>query len=129
MKIKKNRDNDIVSNMLRFQNELKLYHWNTFSFSRHKSTDYLFKEMIKFIDEFVEEYMGRFGRLELEKEVKISLQKYNDKDAIRLLERFAIYLQDLETKIPQRSNISALMNKRDEILGNVYRTIYLFSLD
>jgi hypothetical protein len=53
---------------------------------------------------------------------------FRDGNANELLEEFAGFLQELEKYLPQQRNISALMNKRDEILGHVYQTIYLFSL-
>jgi hypothetical protein len=131
MKIKKNRIQDtvVISHMFQFQNELKLYHWNTYSYSRHRSTDHLFEELIEFIDEFIEIYMGRFHRLKFEESsMDLSIRIFQDKNAHLLLDEFVVFLETLEDYLPQKRNISSLMNKRDEIVGHVYQTLYLFSL-
>lgn len=124
-----NKDTIVISRMFKFQNELKLYHWNTYSYSRHKSTDELMERLVEFIDEFIEIYMGRFHRLQIQDpSISLKIRIFRDKNAHILLKEFIKFLEDIEDYLPQKRNISALMNKRDEILGHIYQTIYLFSL-
>ena len=48
---------DIVSSLLTIRNQVKLYHWQTGSFARHKATDDLTAALDLNIDAFVESYM------------------------------------------------------------------------
>ncbi len=45
--------------MLTIRNQIKLYHWQTKSFARHKATDDLTAALDLAIDNFVEVYMGK----------------------------------------------------------------------
>ena len=53
---------EILHVMLILRNQVKLYHWQTMSFSRHKATDDLVTSLDTNIDKFTEAYMGRYGR-------------------------------------------------------------------
>lgn len=53
------RGGDIVASMLTIRNQIKLYHWQTKSFARHKATDDLTAALDLAIDNFVEVYMGK----------------------------------------------------------------------
>ena len=44
------------------QTQLKLHHWQTTQFSTHKAIDEILKKVDGIIDEYVETYMGRYGR-------------------------------------------------------------------
>jgi len=53
---------EILHVMLILRNQVKLYHWQTFSFGRHKATDELVSSLDDNIDKFTEAFMGRYGR-------------------------------------------------------------------
>lgn len=53
------RGGDLVASMLTIRNQIKLYHWQTHRFSRHKATDDLVSSLDENIDKFVEIYMGK----------------------------------------------------------------------
>ena len=42
-------------------NTVKLYHWKTNSYAKHSATDALYKDLNKYIDEFVEVMLGKKG--------------------------------------------------------------------
>jgi len=131
MKTKQASDHSLILKMFTFQNELKIYHWNTFSYSRHKTTDHLFQELIEFIDTFIETYMGRFGRLQLQDKknpIKIKMNIISDSQAFDFLQKFASFLNDMESYLPEKKKISSLLNLRDDMLGHIYQALYLFSL-
>jgi hypothetical protein len=44
------------------RNQIKLYHWQTGLYSRHKGTDGVIESLDENIDKFVEVYMGKYGR-------------------------------------------------------------------
>ena len=52
---------EIVSSFLTFQVSLKIYHWQTLSYPRHKASDELFGSISEKIDKFVETLQGNRG--------------------------------------------------------------------
>ena len=49
----------IVETFLGILNTVKLYHWNTHSYAKHKATDDLYSLLNEHIDKFVEIMMGK----------------------------------------------------------------------
>jgi DNA-binding ferritin-like protein len=106
--------------------EIKLYHWNTRIYSRHIATDSLFNTLLGLIDTFVEVYIGRYDRPSGES-LHLKLKTYNDVDMKKLLESFTYFLKDDISKMLKASDTD-LLNIRDEILAEVHKTLYLFTL-
>jgi hypothetical protein len=118
----------IVQTFLQFQTDVKMYHWQTFSYSRHKSSDKLFQNLTDLIDEFVETYMGQ-----LNTHVRVSqscppikLRNISDDQAKIIVKKFRLFLSRLEKQIPNLT--TDLLNLRDELLGLTDRTLFLFTL-
>jgi len=44
------------------RSQIKLYHWQTYQFARHKATDDLITALDELMDSYVEVYMGKYGR-------------------------------------------------------------------
>ena len=119
----------IVRTFFKFQNELKLYHWQTQSYSRHKATDKLFSNFLEATDEFIEVLMGKFGeRVNLSKK-PITIRTFSFETAPLLLIEFQQFLVSLDTTLPKHRGLSDLLNIRDTLLGHVDQTLYLFSLN
>ena len=101
----------------------KLYHWNTDYYSRHKATDNFNDKFTELTDKFVETYIGRYkvkidiGSIKLEKSY------ITDDGIIQLFNDSKYYLQKLDS-----IKDTDLLNIRDEILGEINQTLYLFSL-
>jgi DNA-binding ferritin-like protein len=122
---KRSTNGDIVSSLLTIRNQIKVYHWQTKSFSRHKGTDELVTKLDEGIDEFVETYMGKYGRPKVTK--SIVLHNFSESAARNFVAQQRTYLSNiLPRKIsPQDTD---LLNIRDTILGNLNQTLYMFSL-
>jgi hypothetical protein len=124
---KQNLDDILIRRFFKFQHELKLFHWRTQSYAKHKASDKLFSKIIELIDDFIETYMGKFKkRIEFNSNQGILIKTFTDKNINNLLESFAQFLTNLDKKLPKNS--SDLINIRDEMLSNVNKTLYLFSL-
>lgn len=114
---------------LGFRDQLKIYHWRTDNYARHMSSDRLVESMTEYIDKFMETLQGsRDTRLVLSS--KHSTMKFiniNDETAVELLLEFKKWLLDgLPSMLkPFDSDLSTI---RDDMLGSVNQTIYLFSL-
>jgi hypothetical protein len=116
---------DLVCHLLTIRNQVKLYHWQTGSFARHKATDDLTGSLDEKIDSFVEVYMGKYGRPTMSNTIK--LHNFSESAARAFVAKETKYLQqELPRKIGKDD--TDLLNIRDEILGDLNKTLYLFTL-
>lgn len=116
---------DIVTHLLTIRNQVKLYHWQTGSFARHKATDDLTAALDTNIDAFVESYMGRYGRPKVSGSIK--LHNFSESAARSFVAKQTKYLStDLPKKI--KTTDTDLLNLRDTILGDLTKVLYLFTL-
>ena len=117
----------IVQRFLTIQIQVKTFHWQTYSYSRHKSTDALFENLLELVDQFVETYMGMTEkRLEFKRPCpSIRLENISEKKIVHVLKQFAIFLTKLDSN---KEMTSDLLNIRDEVLGTVHQTLYLLTL-
>ncbi len=109
--------------------QIKLYHWQTHLYSRHKATDDVLESLDKSIDEFVETYMGKYGRPKMtEKQGCIKITNLSEKQAVAFIKRCVQHLLTDVVKglVPERD--SDLFNLRDEMLGALNQLLYLFTL-
>ena len=123
---KRSTNGDIVSSLLTIRNQIKVYHWQTKSFARHKGADDLVTKLDLSIDEFVETYMGKYGRRKVTKPVV--LHNFSESAARNFVSQQRAYLSNiLPRKISPKD--TDLLNIRDTILGDLNQTLYLFSLN
>lgn len=119
---------NIVTKLLTFQNQVKILHWQTTSYAEHKTLDGLFDELGGNIDEFVETFMGKYGRVMAQNSFNLSLQNYSALAPMDLMNQMIAYLSvELPTMLDAQKDTD-LLNIRDEILGNVNQTKYLLTL-
>jgi hypothetical protein len=118
---------EIIHLMLSLRNQVKLYHWQTMSFPRHKATDELVGKLDDNIDKFVEVYIGKYGRPRLTSKHGIHLHNFSDKQATRFLQNAVSWLtHELPKKLKPID--TDLLNIRDEIIADLNQTLYLFTL-
>ncbi len=110
------------------RDQIKLYHWQTRVYSRHIATDKILEKLDKSIDEYVEVYIGKYGRPKITgKNASILLHNLTEAGAVRLVNATVKYLQGPLTKTLKPSD-SDLMNIRDEIIADLNQLLYLFTL-
>jgi len=113
--------------------QIKLYHWQTLSYPRHKATDELHEELSGLVDKFVEVLHGRLNndnkyRIMLEENTFIQIKNMNDKKGSELLKNIKKYLEGDDLKNVM-NNYTDLITIRDEMLTAVNKSNYLFTLD
>jgi hypothetical protein len=114
--------------LFRFRQQLHVYHWQTKSYARHKASDELLGSLTGFIDEFMEIYFGKYGKVAFPEEVNIKIGNMSDEDGMKFLdEMIHYYIEVLPTYLDPK-NDSDLLNLRDEILGTTNQIKYLYSL-
>ena len=118
----------LIHDMLELSAQIKLYHWQTKVYARHKASDSLFSEMNDLIDKFVEVYIGKYERPTLANSNKtLKLENLSDAAMVTYINKWIKYLQE---RIPEQINVkdTDLLNIRDEMLGLLNNTLYLFTL-
>ena len=116
-----------VKFLLEVQLQVKINHWQTRGYARHKAFDQLYEELGDLIDTFVETAMGKYGRFVLEENDKtIHLDNLSEIDVKSMmmnvkkaLIQFTQEFEEIDTD---------LMNIRDEILGTMNQISYLLTL-
>jgi hypothetical protein len=116
---------DLVTSLLTIRNQVKLYHWQTKSFARHTATDALTAALDASIDSFVESYMGRYGRPKVSGSIK--LHNFSESAARSFVAQQTTYLTKVLPKKIGKDDTD-LLNLRDEILAELTKVLYLFTL-
>lgn len=99
---------------------IKLFHWNTKVYAKHKATDELHSSLGKLVDSYIEKYIGEKGRFNVKD--TISYTELSDNEFIREIHTFKSFLIHLPNASTDLSNI------RDEMLGEVNQFLYLWTL-
>jgi len=119
---------DDIHFFLNMREQIKLYHWQTHSFAQHKATDDLIDSLDKTIDEYVEVYMGIYGRPKVSpRNNTIHIKNMSEKMMIAFIKKCVEHLHGPLVKKLKPRDI-ALINLRDEILGDLNKVLYLFTL-
>lgn len=118
----------IQTTLMQMQHQYKILHWQTTSFSQHKAFDEIVSSLSEHIDEFIETYMGKYGRVIAANKFNFSLSNYKDTDYIALTNNYISFLISLNDKLDKNLD-SDLLNIRDEILGSLNQLKYLLSLN
>jgi DNA-binding ferritin-like protein len=111
------------------RDQIKLYHWQTRLYSRHKATDDVIESLDKHIDQFVEVYMGKYGRPKLTaKTANLHLSNLSEKSIVSFIKKcIQVLLTDVIKGLKDNTD-SDLVNIRDEMLADLNQLLYLFTL-
>jgi hypothetical protein len=118
----------VIQFFFMMRSQLKLYHWQTSMFARHKASDEILDTLDGLIDEYVEVYMGKYGRPKLSKKNNvITIENMNDKSITKYIHLCILYLQK-SLPADLKPTDTDLLNIRDEMLGNLNKFLYLTTL-
>lgn len=106
-------------------NQIKIYHWQTELYARHIASDNFYTKLSANVDRFIEIVQGKYGRVVMSSDNKISLDNQTDNSIITLLSEFKKWIigQKFMTKDSDLATI------RDDILADINQTMYLFSFN
>lgn len=118
----------VVAVLMQLQSDVKVFHWRTHSFAAHKAADELHATLIDKIDQFVEQFMGRHGRVGFgARGVTLKLHDVSTAQFSKILRTSAGFLvKSLPNSLA--SNDVDLLTLRDDILGAIRKTQYLMTL-
>lgn len=129
------KHSNVILTFFTILNQVKLYHWQTLSYPRHKATDDLHSSLSSLVDKFVEVLHGRLStdkntfRITLtDDSSSIVIKNMTDATGTELLKNIRKYLESSEL-LSVMNNAPELINIRDEMLSEVNKCVYLFSLN
>lgn len=114
---------ELLNELLEAQNQTKLFHWQTSSYSEHVALGGLYDSLSESVDKFVEAYMGCYGRPMVD--LELELKQYTIDAPMEFLKSFKMYLKTDARMVVMGD--SALNNILDEIQGSVEQTLYLLT--
>ncbi len=117
----------IIVPLVQFQQQLRIFHWQTESYARHKALGKTYEALDDLIDSFVETFMGKYGRLKsTEGNYTITLTNLEGNDIVKIIDEFIAYLETYETELDEKD--TDLFNIRDEMKGESNTLKYLLTL-
>ena len=98
------------------------------TYARHKATDDVLKELDEQIDQFVEVFMGKYGRPNITRTTNmVAVKNMSDKTAAKFIHDCIAHINGPFSKSVKPKDTD-LLNIRDEMLGSLNKLLYLFSL-
>jgi hypothetical protein len=116
----------VITPLIQFQQQLRIFHWQTDSYAKHKAFGKAYEELDGLIDTFVEIFMGKFGRNKPTVTFQINLKPLNNEEIVeQVLTSFEDYLTNMSEELNAQTD---LLNIRDSILAEVNHLRYRLSL-
>lgn len=116
-----------LNKFITLQEQFRILHWQTKSYARHNAFGGIYSDLDELIDEFMEVYMGKYGRVEFDGDGTIVLQNSNSLDLNGFVKENIEYLKSLSNDL-NPSNDSDLLNIRDEMMAKINKLRYLLTL-
>ncbi len=111
------------------RDQIKLYHWQTRVYARHKATDEVLEKLDEHIDQFVEVYIGKYGRPKMTgTSATIKVNNLSEKSIIGFIKKCIQMLLGDCMKGLKEDKDTDLFNIRDEMLADLNQLLYLFTL-
>ena len=116
---------NIINEFLSIQQHIRIYHWTTSLYNQHVVSGKLYEKLDDLIDKFVETFLGK-NKLTFE---PFTITVSTHKNILSLLSRFKQFLTtDLELALHSGMKNTDLKNIRDEMLGEINKSIFLLQL-
>jgi hypothetical protein len=118
----------LISTFLGIQSQFKVLHWQTQSYAKHIAYGDIYNNFGELSDEFMEIYMGKYGRVAVEGEKDaILLGNIGEINTDEFLETITEFLLSFNNRLDSNRD-SDLLNLRDEMLAAINKLKYLLTL-
>ena len=105
-----------VATLLHSATNAHFFHFSTDSYAKHKALGKYYEEITDLVDNLVESYMGKYGKL-----TSFPSVYHQPKDPIRYMESLQSFVADARQDLPQDSELQNLI---DEIADLINTTTY-----
>ena len=120
-------EQDIIQYFLGIVSQIKVFHWATMSYAKHKALDDLHGSLSEKVDSFVECYIGRYKKQPL-KSFSIQIRAMSDTSGLeKYLDATHEQLMSMH-KAFDKEKATELCNILDEMMAEIDRTVYLCKL-
>jgi DNA-binding ferritin-like protein len=116
----------VITPLITLQQQLRIFHWQTTEFSLHKALGKTYEVLDKLIDEFVEVFIGKYGRPKAKTIFHLELQNLENSNLIEFIDLYIKKLISYSTEFSVQD--TDLLNIRDEMLVALNRLKYLATL-
>ena len=113
----KNRHSKLIVMCLDFLNNLKLFHWDTHSYSQHIASDTLYEELTKLIDTLVESFLQQ--RIPIQATITL---RTNPMMFMKKMKDFKVFMNEVD--LPNE-----LLSLRDDIVVALDQFEYRLTLN
>lgn len=118
----------IISPLIRMQQQLRIFHWQTRSYAQHKAFGKAYESLDDHIDDFVEVFMGKYGRPIAHINFSVDLDNIADVDITAIIDDYIKFLSsDFVAELNPEADTD-LLNIRDDMLGVLNKLKYLLTL-
>jgi hypothetical protein len=88
----------------------------------------LFDTVISTTDKFMEIYFGKYGKGQISS-VDSSAELYDDREVVSFLREAIMFLNDMVRNRLINENDTDLLNIKDDLVGSINKTLYLFTFN
>lgn len=117
-----------VAFFFQMRTQIKLYHWQTRLYSRHKASDNVLEKLDELIDKYVEVYIGKYGRPKLDASTNTTtVQNLSESSVIKYIHKYITYMTESLVKRLKKEDTD-LLSLRDDMIAELNQLLYLFTL-
>jgi len=119
---------ELLTVLVTAQQQYRIFHWQTKSYSQHKAFMKIYDSLNDNIDELIEAFMGRYGRIIPSNGFNYKVQNYmNLESSVAFTNNLIKFLSERFNEIVGDKSTD-LLNIRDAILGDLNQLKYLLTL-
>lgn len=119
----------MLTELLTIQNQIKLWHWQTKSFSVHMATNTTYEALDDQIDKFVEVFSGKYGHVFNKGGFTVKLENLEGASSIMsFVDKNIAYLTTELPKTYKETDVD-LSNINADMIGTLNQLKYLLSLE
>jgi len=115
----------LISPLIKIQEQLRVFHWQAETYAQHKAFGKAYEDLGDLIDNFVEIFMGKIGKVKAKVTYSIELDNLEE-NHIEYINGYISYLNSLSSELEPED--TDLLNLRDEMLGVLNKLKYLLTL-
>jgi hypothetical protein len=116
----------LISPFIKIQEQLRIFHWQSETYAEHKAYGKAYEQFNKLVDDFVEAYIGKNGKVKARITYSIELDNYGEHN-LTYLNDFISYLIGLDNELDLNKDFD-LLNIRDEMILALNKLKYLLLL-